>query len=284
MIPTTSSLPYAAWVYSVNANGIANYNGAVVTATFNGCTGSQPTGTITATPNPCTISSGASTCTTKLVWSTTNDPATACVFYSADQNGASGRWCLSDNTATPYYPNWITTSGITFTLRTYDSSSAPVLGSVVAKGSCVSGTTWSSSSGTCVGTPTCAANYGNSCSSAANACGQVGTGTYLCDGTCSASTPSNAQCLPTPGLIVSPNRVRSGNPTTLLWSCTNATSYTLTGQNGYSTSGSLGGGGSGTNSSGTITAQTNFTLTCTNSSGSSSAGATVFLLPSYIEQ
>ncbi|MFT5849934.1 MAG: hypothetical protein ACI9H6_000762 [Patiriisocius sp.] len=49
------------------------------------------------------------------------------------------------------------------------------------------------SSGSTGSTPpvsTCNANQGNSCTSAANSCGSRNTGTYRCNGTCSASTPS----------------------------------------------------------------------------------------------
>ena len=37
----------------------------------------------------------------------------------------------------------------------------------------------------------CDANYGNACTSSANACGQTNAGTIQCNGSCSASTPAN---------------------------------------------------------------------------------------------
>ncbi len=44
--------------------------------------------------------------------------------------------------------------------------------------------------GSCAYAPICVANAGQSCTSAANACGQTGSGTVQCDGSCSASIPS----------------------------------------------------------------------------------------------
>lgn len=40
-------------------------------------------------------------------------------------------------------------------------------------------------------TTCCTANYGQACNSAANSCGQTNSGTYSCEGVCSASTPAN---------------------------------------------------------------------------------------------
>ncbi|MBI4158036.1 MAG: PKD domain-containing protein [Candidatus Yanofskybacteria bacterium] len=60
----------------------------------------------------------------------------------------------------------------------------------------------------------CAAGYGNSCTSSANACGQTSTGTIQCNGSCSASTPSNPpgygnSCT---GATSSPNACGQTNP------------------------------------------------------------------------
>lgn len=47
----------------------------------------------------------------------------------------------------------------------------------------------------CVAIPTCSASMGNSCSSSgSNSCGMYGSGTVQCDGSCSASVPSNSLC------------------------------------------------------------------------------------------
>lgn len=49
--------------------------------------------------------------------------------------------------------------------------------------------------GTCsASTPGNPANYGNACTSSANACGQTNSGTIQCDGSCSASAPSDSNC------------------------------------------------------------------------------------------
>ena len=42
--------------------------------------------------------------------------------------------------------------------------------------------------------PPLPAGYGTSCTSAANTCGQTGAGTIQCNGTCSATAPSDASC------------------------------------------------------------------------------------------
>jgi hypothetical protein len=44
------------------------------------------------------------------------------------------------------------------------------------------------------GGPSCVSYQGQSCTSAANSCGQTNSGSYNCDGSCSASTPPNSSC------------------------------------------------------------------------------------------
>jgi len=130
--------------------------------------------------------------------------------------------------------------------------------------------------------PPVPATYGNSCTSSANVCGQTSSGTVMCNGSCSASTPSKSLCLPTIEFSADPMRVRKDTSTKLTWRSTDATSCSLVGQNGF-TSSDL----SGTAvDSGPLDAQTKFTLTCSNtySPPSVSESVIVNLLPSYIEQ
>ncbi len=138
------------------------------------------------------------------------------------------------------------------------------------------------SAGVCsVSAPAMPATYGNTCPSvpATNACGMAGSGTILCNGTCSAVTPSDTLCLPTVTLSADPTRVRKNTSTKLTWTSSAATSCTLTGQNGFSSTALL-----GTDIDSTaLTAQTTFTLTCSNAYGSKSASVIVNLIPSYIE-
>ncbi len=138
------------------------------------------------------------------------------------------------------------------------------------------------SSGVCsVSAPAMPPTYGTSCPSvpATNACGMPGSGTILCNGSCSATAPSDTLCLPTVTLSANPMRVRKNTSTKLTWTSSAATSCTLTGQNGFSSEAL-----SGTDIDSTaLTAQTTFTLTCSNAYGSKSASVIVNLIPSYIE-
>ena len=142
--------------------------------------------------------------------------------------------------------------------------------------------TYNSSCSCSATVPPVPSNYGNACPSvpATNACGMAGSGTILCNGTCSAVTPSDTLCLPTVTLSADPTRVRKDTSTKLTWTSSAATSCTLTGQNGFSSTAL-----SGTDIDSTaLTAQTTFTLTCSNAYGSKSASVIVNLIPSYIEQ
>jgi len=65
------------------------------------------------------------------------------------------------------------------------------------------------------------ANYGSGCSSGPNICGQVGSGSIQCNGSCSAGVPSNAGCA---SLSISPGTINEGNPITINWTCVNPTS------------------------------------------------------------
>jgi hypothetical protein len=66
--------------------------------------------------------------------------------------------------------------------------------------------------------PSCVANTGSSCTSSANACGMTNTGTIQCSGSCSASAPSDSECI---SFSVTPNATNEGDPVTITWSCVN---------------------------------------------------------------
>ncbi|HUY05151.1 MAG TPA: hypothetical protein VMV62_00290 [Candidatus Paceibacterota bacterium] len=126
----------------------------------------------------------------------------------------------------------------------------------------------------------CNADAGASCPSAPNFCGQTTTGTYSCTGVCSASTPSDSLCPPpTVSISASSLRVQSGKSSTISWSSTYAKSCTVT-KNGVAWQ-------SGLDSTGTldprITTQSVYQLSCTGPGGSSSAQATVNVVPTYQE-
>lgn len=113
-----------------------------------------PTCSITVDQNP--ITAGNST---TLRWSSSY----ASTFYISNVGwvGASGAASIAPNTTTNY---------------------AGTVSNATGSNSC--GTTLTVN-------PACSANYGQSCTSAANACGQTNTGTYSCSGVCSATTPAN---------------------------------------------------------------------------------------------
>lgn len=61
-------------------------------------------------------------------------------------------------------------------------------------------------------TPACVVNQGSSCQSTANVCGMRTTGTVQCDGSCSATPPTDAACVPQ----ITFSRVVP-NPTETVW-------------------------------------------------------------------
>ena len=145
------------------------------------------------------------------------------------------------------------------------------------------------------GGTSCSANNGSTCPSPANDCDppETTSGTYDCNGTCSATTaPDSSGCAPPsfgglgggstdPGLsngplssgtsspfYADPNIVNRGSGTTLYWGngINHVTKCTVTG-------GGLSyvGGKTGNIASNPITTDTIFTLTCQNGSGSGSS-------------
>ena len=112
---------------------------------------------------------------------------------------------------------------------------------------------------------------------------------YPADPGCSSAADDNES---TPAaslsLIASPGRIHAGSAATLTWSALNVQpgSCSITGTNGY-TSGVLSGSLDGTlhpQSSNAIIAQTTFTLTCKNLTGSNiSSSTTISIAPAYEE-
>lgn len=112
--------------------------------------------------------------------------------------------------------------------------------------------------------------YGDSCTSAPNACGMTAPGTIQCPGTCDAVVPSDSLCI-TANISASPTSVILGDASTITWSSTNATSCTVN-PTGWS-------GTSGSQSTGPITVSETYTLSCTGPNGTDSDFATVTVLP-----
>ena len=105
------------------------------------------------------------------------------------------------------------------------------------------------------------------CSSTANSCGQTNSG-FIVGGSCNATPPQNSAC-PSPnipatnGFYPTPLIIGSGNSSTLTWNAANATACTITGDNGFSHSGTA----SGSVSTGALSVSTTFTLICSNGAG-----------------
>lgn len=134
------------------------------------------------------------------------------------------------------------------------------------------GCTWTQTTGACVGTT------GYWCESSANVCGQKNTGTIQCDGSCSASAPSNASC-PAPSVscsLTGPSSITMGQTTT--WSASPSGGY---GSYSYSWSDNAGLGHSGTASTfsptftnaGTFAASVTITDSATGNSVTQSCGS-----------
>ena len=80
----------------------------------------------------------------------------------------------------------------------------------------------------------CVANQNAACTSAANACGQTNQGTVQCNGSCSATPPSNATCPPVVHIFPPvPSTINQGQSSNLSWASSGAVSCTSTG--GFST-------------------------------------------------
>jgi hypothetical protein len=123
------------------------------------------------------------------------------------------------------------------------------------------------------------------CASAGNACGQRNSG-YMVGGSCNATIPDNSQC-PAPtippgsGFSATPSTIGVNGTTTLSWNTSNTTGCTITGDNGFTASGT----GSGSVGTGPLTQTTTFTLTCVDGTDgpSSSASLRVIIDPHYKE-
>jgi hypothetical protein len=122
--------------------------------------------TIGATPNPCALGQANGVCTTTLSWNS-NAP-NACVVLRESSTPVACAAAGSVNLP------WITQAGYNLDLRNGSTASAPLLGSVHARGM-VSGTSC---------TPTTCAAQGKNCGTISNGCG----GTLTCGGCTSPQT------------------------------------------------------------------------------------------------
>jgi len=134
---------------------------------------------------------------------------------------------------------------------------------------------------------------GEVCTSSPNSCGMSNTG-FIVKGTnaqtgknvffCNADVPSDSLCgdptLDSQGFIAKPSTVGLNATTTLSWNAGNATSCTVSGDDGFTSSG----GATGSVSSNPLVRTTSFTLTCTNDTGGDiSKSVRVIVDPHYKE-
>ena len=159
---------------------------------------------------------------------------------------------------------------------------------VADSASCSINIYWGCSSGGGGGGST--ATVGASCSSAPNACGMTNIGTIVQTGagtgSCNATPPPDSSC-PVPtlpsgtGFYASPSTIGPGDSTTLHWNAENATTCTITGDNGFSYTGDT----SGSIPTGMLAQTTTFTLTCSDGATGPSASASIKVLidPHYQE-
>lgn len=111
-----------------------------------------------------------------------------------------------------------------------------------------------------------------------------GSGSYL---VCNATVPSESECSPpvigANDFYAKPNLIGPNKSTTLYWDipdATDATECTVTGDNGFTSSGT----GTGLAATGVLTQTTMFTLSCHNGGGpSSTASIRVIVDPKYKE-
>jgi hypothetical protein len=135
--------------------------------------------------------------------------------------------------------------------------------------------------GSCsAGTPSTPPGYGSSCTSAPNSCGQTNAGVIGCGGSCTAAPPPDSSCpppVPSCTLAATPGTIHSGASTRLTWSCTGATSCAASG--GFST------GGATSNSTGVAvspSSDASYQVTCTGpgGTGASNLAKVIVLAPS----
>jgi len=105
----------------------------------------------------------------------------------------------------------------------------------------------------------CSANIGQTCTSVPNACGATIAGLTQCNGSCSAGTPSVSSTCPPPALSITavPNFVRVGSNVTLNWSSTHTQNCSVSGTDGFKSSGAQ-----GTQTYGPIIGTVFYTFTC----------------------
>lgn len=183
-LPTASS--GSAGSCSFGYTGTCSYSctNGTWTPNWNSCTlapvvPGAPSGSITS--NSCTISSGGSSCSMNVGWSSSNTTGTVTVQrgyspYGTIATGPSGNQSFTFSPAN------------TYTLNLYDGGTLIGSGSFVA--SCVSGTSWDATSGTCSSLiapplpPSCSSTTLLGCSVPSSTCssGYTGTCNYSCVG------------------------------------------------------------------------------------------------------
>ncbi len=135
IVYTAPSTPGAFGYYIRCRN--ATYTGTTSTSNLITVNIASPTGSISASPTACSIPVDGSSCSTTISWSTTNPVNTSTVvsggttLYTANSG--------SQSVSVPY-------SSRTFTLN----NNGAQIGTVTPTSSCVTGSTWNSTSGTCV--------------------------------------------------------------------------------------------------------------------------------------
>ncbi|MFM2331083.1 MAG: hypothetical protein RLZZ26_590, partial [Candidatus Parcubacteria bacterium] len=119
-------------------------------------------------------------------------------------------------------------------------------------------------------TPSMPYSYGNPCQSSSNACGQTNWGNYQCNGSCSASAPSDSSCVSTPS---APNGFWAGASScgtgqiNLSWNTVSGATYYTVYRNGQWI---YSGGNNWTSDYGLSDGQTyNYSVTASNSAGTS---------------
>jgi hypothetical protein len=87
-----------------------NPNSQLLASVFvRGVVPAPPSGSVSASPNPCSIATGGSSCTSSITWTSSNAPGAGLFF---------GTTLVGGTPSGTYTPNWITTGGFTFDLRT----------------------------------------------------------------------------------------------------------------------------------------------------------------------
>jgi hypothetical protein len=293
----TSCTASGAWSGSKATSGTQSVGPLSASSTFSlSCTGSggsssanaavmvqQPAAapTLTLAASPLSVASGGNS---TLTWSSAN--ATSCVATGdwAGTRATSGSLQVGPLTSAKAYTLACTGEGGTVTRSVNVAIATPGAPTVtfeaaptnVQSGS-ASQLTWSSTNAT-----SCTASGAWSGSRATS--GTQSTGALTANGnyalTCTGAGGSASQTvavalLPVPTLTftASPASIQSGSASQLTWSATNATSCTASG----AWTGSR--ATSGTQSTGALSANANYTLTCTGAGGSVSRTAGVTLLP-----